>query len=195
MRLKKIAFLLSFCFIAIYSFAQNSEGYTGKYRPFSIYVGAGPSVFINNLVVSKNDVNAFQYAFSARFMWEPRNSFVSLGIETGYYKLYTVNSTYPKAEVANSAIPILFDVSMKFGKQFYGNFSMGQSVTKSKVTNTDSAYDFNSSTWSFSDFSASVGYRFKQKERISYAVELKGFYSSSAQNATIALLFIVGFKL
>ena len=195
MRLNKLAIVIVCCSFALGTYAQNSEGYEGKYRPFSIYAGAGPSLFINNLVISKDDVKPFKYAISARFMWEPKNSFVSLGIESGYYKLYTVSSSSPKAEVSNSAIPILFVVSMKFGKGFYGDFCMGQSVTKSKVTNTDSSYNFNSSTWSFSDFSVALGYRFVQKQRISYAVELKGFYSSGYENATIALLFIVGFKL
>ena len=195
MRLNKLAIVILCSSFALGSYAQNSEGYEGKYRPFSIYAGAGPSLFINNLVMSKDDVKPFKYAISARFMWEPKNSFVSLGIESGYYKLYTVSSSSPKADVSNSAIPILFVVSMKFGKKFYGDFCMGQSVTKSKVSNTDSSYNFNSSTWSFSDFSAAIGYRFVQKQRISYSAELKGFYSSGYENATIALLFIVGFKL
>ncbi len=72
---------------------------------------------------------------------------------------------------------------------------MGQSITFNKVSNTDSSYNYNANTWSFSDFSATFGYRLVQKPTISYAVELKGFYSSNYENATIALLFIVGFKL
>jgi hypothetical protein len=40
-----------------------------------------------------------------------------------------------------------------------------------------------------------MGYRFITKPRISYAVETKFFYSSLNEDATIALLFIVGFKL
>jgi hypothetical protein len=84
---------------------------------------------------------------------------------------------------------------MKFSKQFYANWGMGQSITFNKVTNTDSSFNYNNNTWSFADFAATIGYRLVQKQKISYNVELKGFYSSNQENATIALLFIVGFKL
>ncbi len=195
MRIQKIIIAISSCFFSFAALAQTDTVIvTGKYKKFAIYAGVGPSYFINNLVKSKDDVNSFNYAFSARFMWEPQHSFLSLGIETGYYRLYTVNSANPKGYVVNSAIPIQFDVSMKFSREFYATWSMGQSDLISKVSKTDSAYNYNSNTWSLSDFSATIGYRFIQKSRISYAAELKGYYSSSYANATIALLFIVGYR-
>jgi hypothetical protein len=197
MRIHKIIIVISFCFLTGSSFAQNGEGETGQYHKFSVYAGAGPSYFINNLVILKDQVNNFQYAVSARLMWEPQHSFVALGFETGYYRLYTVTSTYPnpKADVSNSSVPLMFVVSMKFSKKFYANWAMGQSITFNKVSNTDSSYNFNANTWSLSDFSATFGYRFVQKPKISYSAELKGYYSSGYENATIALLFIVGFRL
>ena len=177
------------------SLAQNGEGETGPYHKFSVYAGVGPSYFFNNLVAAKDDVSSFKYAISARVMWEPKHSFVALGFETGYYRLYSVKSSLPKADVTNSSVPLFFVVSMKFSKKFYANWSMGQSITFNKVSNTDSSYNYNAKTWSLSDFSATFGYRFVQKPKISYAAEIKGFYSSGYENATIAVLFIVGFKL
>jgi hypothetical protein len=195
MRIHKLLIAISFCLITCRSVAQNGEGETGKYHKFSVYAGAGPSYFINNLVILKDNVSNFKYAISARFMWEPQHSFVALGFETGYYRLYTVKSSSPKADVSNSSVPLMFVVSMKFSKKFYANWAMGQSITFNKVSNTDSSYNFNANTWSLSDFSATFGYRFVQKPKISYAAELKGYYSSGYENATIALLFIVGFRL
>jgi hypothetical protein len=110
-----------------HAMGQNDEGYTGKYRHFAIYVGAGPSYFFNNVVTFKNDVNPWGYEVSARFMWEPRNSFVSLGFETGYFRIYSADASEPiNAHVTNSIVPLLFVVSMKFSKVFYANWSMGQ---------------------------------------------------------------------
>jgi hypothetical protein len=195
MRIHKLRIAVSFSLITGRSLAQNGEGETGKYHKFSVYAGAGPSYFINNLVILKDDVSNFKYAISARFMWEPQHSFVALGFETGYYRLYSVTSSQPKGDVTNSSVPLMFVVSMKFSKKFYANWAMGQSITFNKVSNTDSSYNFNANTWSLSDFSATFGYRLVQKPKISYAVELKGYYSSGYENATIALLFIVGFKL
>jgi hypothetical protein len=193
MRIHQLLIVASLCFVGSKAVAQSEKA--EKYHKFAVYAGVGPSYFFNNLVASKNDVNELNYAFSARFMWEPEHSKLSLGFETGYYRLYTVNSSQPKAHVSNSAIPLMFVVSMKFNKNFYASWSMGQSILPSKVSNTDSSYNFNSSTWSLSDFSATFGYRFVQKSRISYAAELKGYYSSSYANATIAALFIVGYRL
>jgi hypothetical protein len=195
MRIHKLLIALLICFVASNSFAQNGEGETGKYHKFSIYAGAGPSYFFNNLVILKDGVSSFKYAISARFMWEPQHSFVSLGFETGYYRLYSVKSTVPKGDVTNSAVPLLFVASMKFSKKIYVNWSMGQSLNYNKISNTDSAYNFNSSYLSPADFAVTVGYKFVQKPTISYAAEVKGFYSSKYDNETIAILFIVGFRL
>jgi hypothetical protein len=195
MRIYKLLIALIFCFLTGKSFAQNGEGETGKYHKFSVYAGAGPSYFFNNLVILKDGVSSFKYAISARFMWEPQHSFVSLGFETGYYRLYSVKSTDPKGDVTNSAVPLLFVASMKFSKKIYVNWSMGQSLNYNKISNTDSAYNFNSSYLSPADFAVTVGYRFVQKPTISYAAEVKGFYSSKYDNETIAILFIVGFRL
>lgn len=197
MRIHKLIIAVSLSLISGRLLAQNGEGETGKYHKFSVYAGAGPSYFINNLVIAKDDVSNFKYAISARVMWEPQHSFVALGFETGYYRLYSVKSRspQPKADITNSSVPLMFVVSMKFSKKFYANWAMGQTITFNKVSNTDSSLNYNANTWSLSDFSATFGYRFVQKPNISYAAELKGFYSSGYQNATIALLFIVGFKL
>jgi hypothetical protein len=195
MRIYKLLIALIFCFLTGKSFAQNGEGETGKYHKFTIYAGAGPSYFFNNLVTLKDEVSSFKYAISARLMWEPQHSFVALGFETGYYRLYSVKSTDPKGDVTNSAVPLLFVASMKFSKKIYVNWSMGQSLNYNKISNTDSAYNFNSSYLSTADFAVTVGYRFVQKPTISYIAELKGFYSSKYENETIAILFIVGFRL
>src|SRR5882757_3090117 len=103
MRIYKLLIALIFCFVTVRSLAQNGEGETGKYHKFSVYAGAGPSYFINNLVILKDDVSNFKYAISARLMWEPQHSFVSLGFETGYYRLYSVKSAQPKGDVTNSS--------------------------------------------------------------------------------------------
>jgi hypothetical protein len=189
-----------FCFIAGHSMAQSEQ--PDKYRPFSIYAGAGPSFFFNNLQLFGDNVKPLQYAISARFMWQPQHSLLSLGIETGYYRLYSVTDNVmdstgqiTQAHVTNSSIPIMFVVSMKFSKKFYADWAMGQSISFNKVSAPGVNTNHNASTWSLSDFTATVGYRFVQKEKISYAVEFKGYYSSGYENATIALLFIVGFKL
>jgi hypothetical protein len=196
MRIRNLIIIVSTCLIASQSFAQNDEGQYAKYRHFAIYAGVGPSYFFNNLVAFKQDVNTLGYEFSFRFMWEPRGSFLSLGFETGYYRIYSASSTQPiNAKVTNSEVPLQFVVSMKFSKQIYASWSMGQSIQYNKVSAPDNPNNFNNHITSLADFTATFGYRFVQKERISYAAEFKGYYSSAYANGTIALVFIVGFRL
>jgi len=176
--------------------AQTETGQPAKYHHFVVYAGVGPSFFFNNLATFKNDVNPWGYEFSARFMWEPRNSLLSLGIETGYYHLYSASVGQPvNAKAVTNSIPIQFVVSMKFSPKIYANWSMGQSIQYNKVTAPDNPNNFNNHVTSLADFSATLGYRFIQKARISYAAELKGYYSSSYANGTVAALFIVGYRL
>jgi putative flippase GtrA len=196
MRIRNLIIIVSTSLIATRSLAQNDQNQYKKYRHFAIYAGVGPSYFFNNLTVFKNDVNSLGYEFTFRFMWEPKGSFLSLGFETGYYRIYTVSATQPvNAKVTNSEVPLQFVVSMKFSKQLYANWSMGQSIQYNKVSAPDNPNNFNNHLTSLADFTATVGYRFIQKERISYAAEFKGYYSSAYANGTIALVFIVGFRL
>ncbi len=90
MHIRNLIIAASTCLIASRSLAQNDEGQYTKYRHFAIYAGVGPSYFFNNLTTFKDDVNPWGYEFSFRFMWEPKGSFVSLGFETGYYRIYSV---------------------------------------------------------------------------------------------------------
>ncbi len=200
MRINKLIIVISTCFIAGHVMAQSDQ--SEKYRKFAVYAGVGPSFFFNNLQLFSKNVKPWQYAVSGRFMWEPEHSFLSLGIETGYYMLYSVTDTISNeqgqvsnAHVTNASVPIMFVVSMKFSKKVYANWGMGQSVTFNKVSASGVNTNHNATTWSYSDFTATVGYRFIQKPRLSYAAELQGYYSSGYQNATISLLFIVGFRL
>jgi len=196
MRILQLIIVFSSCLISGHSLAQTEQKPPAKYRHFAIYGGIGPSYFFNNLVTGKNYVNAFQYAFSARFMWEPRNSILSLGFETGYYRLYSVDAPPPiNAKIVNTSVPLLFVVSMKFSPKIYADWSMGQSLQYNNVSVPNNPHDFNNHVLSLSDFSATVGYRFIQKARISYAAEFKGYYSSLYANGTIAALFIVGYRL
>jgi len=196
MRILQLIIVFSSCLISGHSLAQTEQKPSAKYRHFAIYGGIGPSYFFNNLVTGKNYVKSFQYAFSARFMWEPRNSILSLGFETGYYRLYSVDAPPPiNANIVNTSVPLLFVVSMKFSPKIYADWSMGQSLQYNNVSVPNNPHDFNNHILSLSDFSATVGYRFIQKARISYAAEFKGYYSSLYANGTIAVLFTVGYRL
>jgi len=193
-RIAKIFIGILMCCSMLQATAQNENVRTKKDRHFTVYGGIGPSYYFNNLVVGKKGVNEFSYSVVGRFMWEPEY-FLSLGFETGYFKLYTAdyatgNNT---AHISNIAIPIQLVISMKFLKNYYCNFSMGQSLLLNKVT-TSASGNFDATTLSLGDFGLTVGYRHTMSERFFLGTELKGYYSSKLDDRNIALAFIGGYR-
>ena len=66
MRIYKILIVIFFCLLPWASYAQNAVNavtVSGKYRKFAIYGGVGPSYFINNLVILKDDVAILNMLF------------------------------------------------------------------------------------------------------------------------------------
>lgn len=189
-----IAFVLQLGCASFMSMAQSESAAGKKDRHFTIYGGVGPSYYFNNLVIGKNGVNELGYSVVGRFMWEPEYR-LSLGFETGYFQLYSAdyNKGQDKAHIKNVAIPIQIVISMKFLKNYYCNFSMGQSILLNKVT-ASVAGDFNASVVSLGDFGATVGYRRPVGERIFLGAEVKGYYSSKLDDKNIALAFMAGYR-
>lgn len=164
-----------------------------KKHRFSVYLGAGPNFYFNNLVFLKNKVNELNYSFSGKIMWEPEHR-LSIGLETGYFRLYGIDLSGPKnSKVRNSAIPIQLVVSMRVMKSFYGSFSIGRAFLINDVT-TDAYGNFDATTFSLADFSVTVGYRKRLNDRYSIGIDAKYYYSSKAEDANVALLGMVGYS-
>lgn len=191
--MRNIIVVFGICCWAVSSVAQTEGHAKIKKHKFALYAGIGPNYYFNNLIIGKDLVNEFNYSFAAKLMWEPEH-LLSVGIESGYYRLYTLHTSgRDSAHIANSAIPIQLVVSMKFLKRFYFDFSMGQSRLINKV-NSESNGNFETKAWSFADFSGTVGYRYRFQSRISIGAELKYFYSTGFIDRNIALLCMVGYN-
>ncbi|WP_448699271.1 hypothetical protein ACFGVR_20065 [Mucilaginibacter sp. AW1-3] len=170
--------------------AQTNDA---KRQNFGLYAGLGPNYYFNNLVIGKSFVNSFNYSFTAKMMWEPEH-LLSLGLESGYYRLYTLNSPAPnQVHIANSAIPIQLVVSMKFLKNFHFDFSMGRAILLNDATSETSGA-FSTSAFSLADFSGTVGYRHQLGNRFSVGGEAKYYYSSSFVDKNVALMVMGGFR-
>ncbi len=173
--------------------AQSDKTNKSK-RHWTVYGGIGPNYYFNNLVLLKNEVNELNYSFVGRIMWEPEH-LLSIGFETGYYRLYSMNLTTPvNTKIKNSAIPIQFVISMKFLKSFYGNFAIGRSILINDIT-TSGTGDYDATTLSLADFSTTIGYRRKLNERFSLGLESKFYWASKADDKNVALLFMAGYRL
>ena len=200
-RLTKIYFkkILAGILLLIVAFKDNAQTNTtpvAKSYKFTFYGGVGPNFYFNNLVLAKEYVNPYNFSFAGRIMWEPEYN-ISLGIESGYYLLYSLDvdygASYGSVHIVNAAIPIQIVVSMKFFENYYCSFSLGQSILKNMVKTTKFG-DVNASTFSLGDFGAAIGYKHLVSYRIFFGTEVKGFYSSKLDDKNIALLFTSGFR-
>lgn len=183
------------CLFTSNLFAQTDSDNTipqkGGHK-WSIYGGVGPNIYFDNLVIGKDYVNPINYSFVGRIMWEPEHN-LSLGIESGYYRLYSLSfDEFPDVEISNSAIPIQLVVCMKFLKTFYFSFSSGQTILLNHVY-TPKVGTIDASVLSLGDFAGSLGYKKQLKEHISIGTEVKFFDSTKLDDKNISLLFMAGY--
>lgn len=173
--------------------AQTDNYAKPKKSHFAFYAGFGPNYYFNNLQVGKQYVNEFNYSFTGRIMWEPEH-LLSLGIESGYYRLYTFSKPQPNnVYIVNTAIPIQIVLSMKFLRSYYVNFAMGQSILHNSIS-AHGQPDATAKSLSFADFSGTLGYRHLLGNKFSIGTEAKFFYSAGFVDRNVALLFVGGYR-
>jgi hypothetical protein len=193
MKIHKLYIAAIICFFTTNLLAQTESLPPAKKDKFAVYAGIGPNIYFNNLVLAKDYVNPVQYSFAGRIMWEPEH-LLSLGLESGYYRLYSVSfPEQPEVKISNSAIPIQVVVSMKFLKTFYFNFSSGQTILINKV-HTPKYGDIDASTLSLGDYAGTLGYKYKLKKHLSILAEVKFFHASKLDDKNMALLFLAGYS-
>jgi len=100
-------------FLSLYVPAQtNNPDYT-----LTTEFGAGYSYYLTDM--EYNDLNKNGFAGTLRFMWNPEH-LLSVGLETGYYYLYSIRVEDMNTEFGNSkfsasmiAVPVYFVIKMK----------------------------------------------------------------------------------
>src|SRR4051812_40017259 len=78
------------CLVHAITWAQSPAESALRNHRNSVYIGAGPNIYFNNLVFLKNEVHELNYSFVGRYMWEPEH-LLTIGFETGYYRLYRIS--------------------------------------------------------------------------------------------------------
>ena len=190
----KIYTAFFFLLVSLAAFCQDGENQSRKKGRWVVYVNAGPNYYFNNVVVGKDLVKEFNYAGTVKFMWEPEFR-LSLGVETGYYRLYTAKGTgQGKVDIVNSATPLHFVAAMNFVRNYFFDLAIGPSFLKNKV-HSETYGDFDGSSVSLADFSGTLSYRFNWNGRFRLGFGPRFFYSSHLNDKSLALLFIAGYKL
>ena len=163
------------CFMSHFLNAQKTWNTRDSVaRGVSITVGTGISHYINTL---QNDPNrsGLKQNFSCssfRFMWEPEHR-LSLGIETGYYKVYEVQLLDSKQvnTASLAVIPVLFRVQMRVFKRFFASVATGVSFHHASVNALGNQSE--SETMAFSNLQFSAGYLYPITKQFGLGLEAK----------------------
>lgn len=136
----------------------------------SAMVGTGWTHYYDNLVTGGEGLKNNFLGTSFRLMWEPEHR-LSIGVETGYYKLYTATLEPGHARSDFAVIPVLANVRMRILKEFYVTAGTGVALLKSELTTPTSSAK--SQTKSYSDVQLSALYLHNLSEQFSVGGELK----------------------
>ena len=145
-------------FMAPAMFSQKDDSLSVKRNHYSLAIGLGWTHYLNTLEIGGENATINSAGLSMRFFWEPEHR-LSLGLETGFYRLYKVKSkTYTdlKGEATMSAVPLLLTVRMRVVDHFYLSAGAGLAAMFNKVTGIDK--QINSTIWSFSNYQFSASY-------------------------------------
>ncbi len=173
--MKQNLYILFLCFLSNLLIAQDNWNTRDSVaRGLSITLGTGMSHYINTLKPDPNRSGLRQNfpCSSLRFMWEPEHR-LSLGIETGYYKVYEVQLTENKQvnTASLSVVPILFVVQMRVFKRFYTSVATGISFHRSFVNALGNQSE--SETMGFSNLQFTAGYIYPITKQFGVGLEAK----------------------
>ena len=147
-------------FLGFSGISQQADSIKVKKNHYSLALGVGWAHYINTLEIGKDNATINSAGLSLKFFWEPEHR-LSLGLESGFYRLYKVKSkTYTdlQGQATMSAIPLLLVVRMRIIDYVYLSAGAGLAVMFNKVTGIDNKVYSNSLSLSNYQFSGSYLY-------------------------------------
>jgi hypothetical protein len=174
--------------IAFASFPQEKD----QFYSLSAEAGAGYAYFLTDL--DNPDLNQGGYSGTFRVMWHPEH-LLSLGIETGYWRLYSLEGSISTAEYGSTtsevsmiSVPVMGVFSMKVFPEMLPDLEIKFLTGILLLTNNINAYgvEQNSSLMSIG-FAGAATYLVPLNDIISLGGELKYHYISKIQDADLSL--------
>jgi len=170
---KYILIILLICSLLPAAFAGKKDSTVISLNRYSLAVGLGWAHYINTLEIGKDAADINSAGVSLKFFWEPEHR-LSLGLETGFYRLYKVRSntyTDDKGQASMSAIPLLLTVRMRIVDYFYLSTGAGLAIMINKVTGFNT--NLNNKILSLSNYQFSGSYLYPLSKHWQVGGELK----------------------
>ena len=194
--MKKPFFIVLMCFLEHFCVAQNTWNTRDSVaRGVSIYVSTGISHYINTLQLDPSRVGLKQNfsCSSFKFMWEPEHR-LSMGVETGYYKVYEVQLAEGKDinTASLNVIPILFCVQMRIFKRFFAAIGTGISIHHAQVNYLNNHAE--SQTLAFSNLQFSAGYIYPITKQFGIGLQARFLSENKTEDMVGSLQAVIRYQ-
>ena len=183
--------ILLFCICSPYNYAQEQE----TTYSLSAYFGLGYTRFVSDL--NYTELNKNGYSGTLRIMWEPEH-LLSVGIESGYLHLYTLDEqqvTFPEASFKItsqlSGVPINAIVAMRISDNFRLSVGTGGIILISRV---DALGNVVSSTQFSIDMTAGISYLYPLSSALYLGGEMKFYFISKIEDRDLTFQLSLRYK-
>ena len=194
MRRKRNVLALILVLIPLLAFTQQNDSLNGKLAHYSLSIGTGWTHYFNNLEYGDENILTDFGGVSFRFFWEPEYR-LSLGLESGYYKLFNVKGQLTpdiSLESDRSVIPVLLLVRMRIVNYFYLGTGFGPALITNK--SSGESQQVITKTWSVSDYQLSASYIYSLNTHLRLGGEMKLYYYGSLNDWMYSLQLLCAIR-
>jgi hypothetical protein len=175
-----LTLVLIFFTLGVYS--QKKDSVKVHLNHYTLTVGAGWTHYINNLEYGDQGIRKDFAGLSFKFFWEPEYR-LSLGLETGYYKLFKISGQVnadTSYQIDRTVVPMLLLVRMRIVDNVYLGAGLGLAFVTNKVAGA--GQEIVTKTTSLSNFELSGSYIYPLSKHWQVGGEFKTFSFGSLED-------------
>ena len=163
-------------------FSQKNDSVKIHLNHYTFTIGAGWTHYINSLEIGGQNIQKDFAGVSLKFFWEPEHR-LSLGLETGYYKLFRAKGElidYTTGQVDRSVMPLLFLIRMRIIENVHLGVGTGIALITNKTAGGQQKVV--TETISFSNFELSCAYIYPLAKHWLLGGEIKFFHFGNTED-------------
>jgi hypothetical protein len=175
-----ITLVLIFFTLGVYS--QQNDSVKVRLNHYTLTIGAGWTHYIDNLEYGDQDIQKNFAGTSFKFFWEPEYR-LSLGLESGYYKLFRVTNQVNQdtaVQTDRSVVPLLLLVRMRIIDNVYLGAGMGIAIITNK--SSGAGQEIITKTNSLANFELSGSYVYPLSKHWLVGGEFKVFHFANLED-------------
>jgi hypothetical protein len=193
---RKTIFITIVCVLFTHAlFSQQKDSVKVRLNHYTFTIGTGWTHYINNLEYGDKDMKNDFIGASFKFFWEPEYR-LSLGLETGYYKLFKVTNQVNQdtaVEIDRSLVPFLLLVRMRIVDNVYLGAGMGMSFIMNKASGA--GQEIKTTMSSLANFEVTGSYIYPLSKHWLVGGDLKVFYSGTLEDWIYSIQATCAFRL